>query len=74
MSDQPENLVLILLNRMAESAARFQRETLRRLRSIETRIDAVDGRLASIEEGTVEHGVRLDRIERRLDLTDATTH
>jgi division protein CdvB (Snf7/Vps24/ESCRT-III family) len=74
MADEIENMTLRLLRRMDEKLD----SVVSRLDSMDTHLQAIDLRLQSVDVSIgglraeqAEHGKRLDRIERRLDLADA---
>lgn len=72
--EEVDNIVLEQLRGLRNDIAEFRTEAKDRLTRLELRIGVIEHRLSAIESrlaGTEEFNqVRLDRIERRLELTD----
>ena len=64
MSGEPDNIVLIYLRRLDEKVDRLLDE----MRDVKGRLTGVEENLAAVHRRI---DLRIDRIERRLDLTDA---
>jgi archaellum component FlaC len=67
MADEPDNLVLQLLRRMD---AKFDRMT-DDMQDTKIRMTHVEAGLAGVNRGVERLEIRVDRIERRLELSDA---
>lgn len=66
MSDEPDNVVLLLLRRLDAKGDRIIDD----LRDIKTRMTAVEEAISGVNRRLDRHDARLDRIERRLDLVE----
>ena len=74
MSDEPENLVLAILRRVEDPLTRVEAKIDRlndQSHDTNLRLAHVEENLAGVHRGQDRSDVRLDRIEKRLDLTDA---
>lgn len=79
MSDEPDNVVLILLRRI-DAKVDEMRADLAEVKQRLTTLEIQVGNLVATEQSHYaqvmlrmdRHEMRLDRIERRLDLTEAT--
>jgi predicted nucleic acid-binding Zn-ribbon protein len=66
MVDEPDNIVLMYLRRMDEKLDRL----LDDVRDLKVRMTAVEEGVAGVNRRLDRLEVRVDRIERRLELTD----
>ena len=71
MSDNTENLVLEHLRALRASQDEFRTEMRERLGSIETRLLALETQMTGLHATNAEFRGRFERIQKRLDLTDA---
>jgi hypothetical protein len=67
MADEPENLVLVMLRRIDETTQRTRDDIL----DLKVRMTAVEEGPAGVNRQLDRLEVRVDRIERRLDLSEA---
>jgi archaellum component FlaC len=67
MAGEPENVVLILLRRIDERTERMSDD----LQDLKIRMTSVEEGLAGVNRRLDRLDGRVDRIERRLELTDA---
>ena len=68
MAKEPENVVLILLRKIDERTERMASD----LQDLKTRMTSVEEGLVGVNRRLDRLEVRVERIERRLELTDAT--
>uniref|UniRef100_Q07NL8 Uncharacterized protein n=1 Tax=Rhodopseudomonas palustris (strain BisA53) TaxID=316055 RepID=Q07NL8_RHOP5 len=66
MVDEPDNIVLVYLRRMDEKLDRLSDD----MRDVKVRITAVEEGVAGVNRRLDRLEVRVDRIERRLELSD----
>jgi predicted nucleic acid-binding Zn-ribbon protein len=74
MSDAPDNLILVYLRRMDEKLDRLVDSVAnlgRRVTSLETKVALLHGDFAAQSERIDRIELRLERIERRLDIVHA---
>jgi hypothetical protein len=74
MSDAPDNLILVYLRRMDEKLDRLatgQADVGRRVTSLETKVALLHGDFAAQSERIDRIELRLERIERRLEIVHA---
>ncbi len=69
MSGEPDNLVLVYLRRLDEKLDRVIDD----IQDLKHRVTSLEGQMASIRTDMAAMSVRIDRIERRLDLVVAPT-
>ena len=67
MSDQPDNLILVLLRRMDEKLDRLGDD----MHDIKVRTTNVESGVAALNRRMDRFEDRLERIERRLDIVEA---
>lgn len=67
MADEPENLVLVYLRRLDEKVDQLREDA----RETRLTLNAILQLLATHDNHMVRIEIRLDRIEKRLDLVDA---
>jgi hypothetical protein len=79
MSDQPENLMLIYLRRLdskMDSLAQDMTDVKHRMTAVEVQLGGMasteQSHYASLATRLDRHDARLERIERRLDLAEAS--
>jgi hypothetical protein len=73
MAEDPNNLVLVYLRRFDQQLGEMRadiRIIALRVGALEQRFSALELRFASLEEQMIGANLRLDRIERRLDLVE----
>lgn len=68
MATEPDNVVLAMLRRIDERTARMADD----LADLKTRVTSVEEGLAGVNRGLDRLELRVERIERRLELSDAT--
>lgn len=68
MTDQPDNIVLALLRKIDQRTERMAED----LQDLKVRVTAVEEGLAGVNRRLDRLEIRVDRIERRLELSDAT--
>jgi archaellum component FlaC len=68
MAKEPDNVVLVLLRRIDERTERMADD----LQDLKVRVTAVEESLAGVNRRLDRLDSRVERIERRLELTDAT--
>ena len=68
MSDEPDNIVLALLRKIDQRTERMADD----LQDLKVRVTAIEEGLAGVNRRLDRLEIRVDRIERRLELTDAT--
>ncbi|QQN61746.1 hypothetical protein JIR23_19150 [Bradyrhizobium diazoefficiens] len=68
MTDQPDNIVLAILRKIDQRTERMADD----LQDLKTRVTAVEEGLAGVNRRLDRLEIRVDRIERRLELSDAT--
>ncbi len=66
MADDPDNIVLVYLRRLDEKVDRIVDEML----DVKVRLTAVEEGLAGVNRRLDRLEIRVERIERRLDLVD----
>ena len=74
MSDAPDNLILVYLRRMDEKLDRLTSavgDLGRRVTSLETKVVLLHGDFAAQSQRIDRIEIRLDRIERRLEIVPA---
>ena len=74
MSDAPDNLILVYLRRIDEKVDRLASSVAdlgRRVTSLETKVALLHGDFAAQSERIDRIGLRLERIERRLEIAAA---
>ncbi|MDB5399951.1 MAG: hypothetical protein QOD93_1234 [Acetobacteraceae bacterium] len=74
MSDAPDNLILVYLRRLDEKLDRLVDSVAdlgRRVTSMETKVALLHGDFAAQSERIDRIEIRLERIERRLDIVHA---
>jgi archaellum component FlaC len=67
MTEEPDNLVLVLLRRLDEKMDRV----LDDMRDVKVRVTGLEEGLAGVNRRLDRMEFRIDRIERRLELADA---
>lgn len=67
MTDQPDNIVLAILRKIDQRTERMADD----LQDLKTRVTAVEEGLAGVNRRLDRLEIRVDRIERRLELSDA---
>ncbi len=67
MAKEPENVVLVLLGKIDERTERMADD----LQDLKSRVTSVEGGLAGVNRRLDRLDSRVERIERRLELTDA---
>ena len=67
MAEEPDNIVLVLLRRIDERTERMAED----LQDLKVRVTAVEEGLAGVNRRLDRLDARVERIERRLELTDA---
>lgn len=68
MADEPDNIVLALLRKIDQRTERMADD----LQDLKVRVTAVEEGLAGVNRRLDRLELRVDRIERRLELSDAT--
>jgi archaellum component FlaC len=68
MADEPENIVLIMLRKIDQRTERMADD----LQDLKLRMTAVEEGLAGVNRRLDRLEVRVERIEKRLELSDAT--
>lgn len=68
MTDQPDGIVLAILRKIDQRTERMADD----LQDLKTRVTAVAEGLAGVNRRLDRLEIRVDRIERRLELSDAT--
>jgi hypothetical protein len=68
MADEPDNIVLVMLRRIDQRTEYLLEE----LRDLKVRVTAVVEGLAGVNRRLDRLDVRVERIEKRLELSDAT--
>ena len=74
MSGEPDNLILVYLRRLDEKMDRLTLAVAdigRRVTSLESKVALIHGDFAAQSERIDRMELRLERIERRLDIVDA---
>jgi archaellum component FlaC len=67
MTDEPDNIVLVLLRRMDAKLDRIGDD----LRDLKTRVTGTEEAIAGVNRRLDRLEARVERIEKRLDLVDA---
>jgi archaellum component FlaC len=67
MAGEPDNLILVLLRKIDERTARITDD----LQDLKVRVTAIEEGLAGIHRRLDRLDTRVERIERRLELTEA---
>ncbi len=67
MAKEPDNVVLVLLRKIDERTERMADD----LQDLKSRVTSVEGGLAGVNRRLDRLDNRVERIERRLELTDA---
>ncbi|MBZ0140845.1 MAG: hypothetical protein K8H87_13895 [Pseudorhodoplanes sp.] len=67
MADEPENVVLVLLRRIDERTERMADD----LQDLKVRVTSVEEGLAGVNRRLDRLEGRMERVDRRLELTDA---
>jgi archaellum component FlaC len=68
MADEPDNLVLVMLRKIDQRTERMADD----LQDLKVRMTAVEEGLAGVNRRLDRLEVRFERIEKRLELSDAT--
>ena len=68
MADEPDNIVLVMLRKIDQRTERMADD----LQDLKVRVTAVEEGLAGVNRRLDRLEVRVERIEKRLELTDAT--
>ncbi|SEN33484.1 hypothetical protein [Bradyrhizobium sp. OK095] len=68
MTDEPDNIVLALLRKIDQRTERMAED----LQDLKVRVTGMEEGLAGVNRRLDRLEIRVDRIERRLELTDAT--
>jgi archaellum component FlaC len=68
MASEPDNLVLVLLRKIDERTGRIAED----LHDLKVGVTAVEEGMAGVNRRLDRLEIRVERIERRLELTDAT--
>ena len=68
MADEPDNIVLVILRKIDQRTERMAED----LQDLKVRVTAVEEGLAGVNRRLDRLDVRVERIERRLELSDAT--
>ena len=68
MADEPDNIVLALLRKIDQRTERMADD----LQDLKVRVTAMEEGLAGVNRRLDRLEIRVDRIERRLELTDAS--
>jgi archaellum component FlaC len=68
MTDEPDNVVLLLLRKIDQRTERMAED----LQDLKVRVTAVEEGLAGVNRRLDRLEVRVERIEKRLELSDAT--
>jgi archaellum component FlaC len=68
MADEPENIVLVMLRKIDQRTERMADD----LQDLKVRMTAVEEGLAGVNRRLDRLEVRVERIEKRLELSDAT--
>jgi hypothetical protein len=68
MADEPDSIILAILRKIDQRTERMAED----LQDLKTRVTAVEEGLAGVNRRLDRLEVRVDRIEKRLELSDAT--
>ena len=68
MADEPENIVLVMLRKIDQRTERMAED----LQDLKVRVTAVEEGLAGVNRRLDRLEIRVERIEKRLELSDAT--
>jgi archaellum component FlaC len=68
VADEPENIVLAMLRKIDQRTERMAED----LHDLKVRVTAVEEGLAGVNRRLDRLEIRVERIEKRLELTDAT--
>ena len=68
MADEPENIVLLMLRKIDQRTERMAED----LHDLKVRVTAVEEGLAGVNRRLDRLEIRVERIEKRLELSDAT--